>query len=952
MKIIVSALIVFFYLSITEISYANKLNTDTLKTNPTDTSKIKKLISDPVNKYVKDFKGKIIPKNSFGQAKAVKNQLDQAQSALTKRLNNAAKGKLGFSLTLEDAIKYQPLPQQLNSNSNQKFVNTVAVLGNIEAWGIPFNFNFSNAHNDLSDLNALRNSLFKFDFNPAQFTDAFKSDLQQYYDIRKNAFAGLDLTGYTQKALKEKLNQQVAIYSNKAKSSIISKYLDKQENITELLGLNQQQIREKLQSVIEDKAKKNISSLNQLKGIDINHPMSFLSESVKLKALQRLKLQTSIISNLSNNSKLAQYFSDPGKVKELQLMNEDQIVQQLSALTANNSAIMPINPDGIDIISPIPGFKLSEFIKNVSKEGVAANDTVIKGIARKIFLSRTSGNRIKIDELLDQKKQQLGQQLSAQVNGQIPGLTAKMASTVPALDIADKTKLNKEIDSVAQTITSLKSQLQKKGIDINKMLLMQKSLNNSIGSASASEMVNGFLSKRPQNAIQSIFTRVQALKLGSFGNKAPGNTTGGDLFMDGTHVTYKTGNIPITIGYGGINDISANKDANYQNSDYNSPKTITYLSAGINKGVFGNAKISIIGSSGGNGSNNYNSYTVPTSSSTNVALTISKSFNTGKIGKFSFDVSKSSTLYSNNYTSGTDAVLEQKSGLNYQESNIAQALSFGLTHQLEVKQANLTENFYFNYAGIGYQNPGNNGFGGGGLKLGGNVKKSLYKNKLVLSIRTDIKNKAINYTSNDQWKNYQVQFDSRYNINKKFNITIKYSAGGTDKQIDNITTPVYSSRKLQFDGNASYKIGKHYTVSHMTIGKQDYANSYVSQTGSSLLMVNYTQSLMLNHNSLTASVFYNKELSSNKLIGNLLNSDFTYQYTIFQKVNMSSAVTYLNNAGIVSQAGIRQSIQLMAGTHFDLDTYIDVRKNLITPLYPDLYASCRAELSLKYHLKN
>src|SRR6202040_1364400 len=106
---------------------------------------------------------------------------------------------------------------------------------------------------------------------------------------------------------------------------------------------------------------------------------------------------------------------------------------------------------------------------------------------------------------------------------------------------------------------------------------------------------------------------------------------------------------------------------------------------------------------------------------------------------------------------------------------------------------------------------------------------------------------------------------------------------------------------IQFDGNATYKIGKDYTVTHLTIGKQDFSNSYVSAGVGSLLMINYTQSLLMNLNSLTVTVFYNKELADVKLIGNMLNSDVSYQYTLLGKVSLSSGLIYLNNSGIANQ---------------------------------------------------
>jgi len=337
----------------------------------------------------------------------------------------------------------------------------------------------------------------------------------------------------------------------------------------------------------------------------------------------------------------------------------------------------------------------------------------------------------------------------------------------------------------------------------------------------------------------------------------------------------------------------------------------------------------------------------------------------GKLGTVDVNVSKSTTLYNNNYQIGSDIILAQKSGVNIGAANdLFDAVEFGLNHHLDIKAIDMSDNVYFNYSGMGYQNPGNNGYGGARMKMGGNIKKAFNKNKLTFNLRTDIGNMPISYTTADKWKNYQVQLDSRYVVNKKLNLSFKYTANGTSKEVDNVTTPVYSFQKMQVDGNMNYKIGKNFTVSHFSIGKQDYSNASavaaspagvpagLTTANGSLLTVSYTQSTVINRNSITATLFYNKELSAYSLIGNMLNSDVSYQYQLLGKVNLSSGLTYLNNAGIASQAGVRQTVQLFSGKYFDMDTYLDIRKNLITPLYPDLYSACRAELSLKYHFSH
>jgi hypothetical protein len=890
-----------------------------------DTS-IKKTANSVLTKYAAPIQTKAsIPLNQAKQLSAATTaKVKQVNDALNKKLDAVKKPSVTFNLSVEEAFKYQPAPTSLIVDPAQKFVNNVYLRGTIQAFGIPLNLNYSNDHTAGAgpDLGGLNNDLFKLDFNPAQFAGIFKSDIQQYYDLRRNAFSGLDMATYARNTVQQKIKEETTAISGKANNSLLSQYLSDPAKVSQLLNMNEEQIRQKLTAIAQTEAKKE-SPVKDLNPGNLQQSVETLAQ--RQLAQEQQSIKAGALKELSGNNDLQQYLKQPGNIKALQGMNEQQIVQRLSA--AAQSATPPSNKEDYTIFNIVPGLDIAGYVRRIMAERSMARDEAVKDMANKMLLARQSGKTLSPAEVL---------QTNAGQNAKPP---------------IDQNALNKEVSAIANTITGMKSTLQSQGIDVNKMLQIQQLMDQHGGSLPPTEMAARLLDRKPANGLQTLFTKIQALKIGAFGNQVPGNTQGQDMFLQGTHVTFKLGNTPITAGYSNNNDISTGKDVAYQSSVYSSPKTITYLGATMNRGVFGHVKISVA-SSFGTGVNN-TAYSTTSSASDNVAITMSKEMNMGRLGNVTFDVSKSTTLYNNNYQVGSDVLLAKKSGINLNTNNdLFEAVGLGLTHHLDIQEIGFSDNVYYNYSGMGYQNPGNNGSGGARMKLGGSVRKSFYKNKLILNLRTDLRNTPISYTTNDQWKNYQIQLDSRYNVSKKFNMSFKYTTNGTDKQIDNISTPVYSFQKIQVDGNINYKIGKNYTVSHFSIGKQDFTNSYVSASGGSMILVNYTQSMVLNRNTLTANILYNKELSSLQLLGNLLNSDLSYTYQLFRKVSMSSGLTYLNNTGIASQAGIRQSIQLMANNHFDLGSYIDIRKNMITPLYPDLYAACRAELSLKYHLKN
>lgn len=888
------------------------------------------------------------PSKQVNQIKnAAKSKVKQVNDAFGKSLDKVKSRPVTVNVSVEDAVRYQPALVVPVSAGNPKLANNVYLQGTVQVFGIPLNLNYSNDRAAIAGLNNISNNLFKFDFNPAQFTEMFKSDLQQYYDVRRSAFGGLDLAGYTRNAVMAQIKKQENAVTGKVQNQVLSQYLNNPGNITSLLSLNESQIRQKLAEVAQSQAKqanpvKQLNDINPAAGapgisqaaerlaqnelksdlpanlntVNTANPLAGLSGTARKLAEEKMKTEAAALKELVDNPEVKKYLSDPQNLKQLRQMNEQQIVQKLSVLTgASHPAAVPNSTAAAaSQLCLFPGVDMNGLISNVMADKAAADNKALVKLA-----------------------QQVSQQ------GNPPAASAK-AMLSP----------NKEIDSVTHTIVNIKESLQKSGVDVNKMLQIQKMLDSGNGVMPSTEQAASLAGKKAGTGMQSLFSNVQALKLGSFGNQVPGGIQGQDLFMDGAHVTYKLGSIPVTAGYGTSNDISSAKDAAYQSSMYSSPKTITYLGAQIRRGVFGNVKIAMVSSFGSDVRNT--AIGIPATSSNNVAFTITKDMRLGKLGNLSVDVSKSTTLYNNNYQIGSDAILAQKAGVNLNTTNdLFEAVGFGVNHQLDIKALDMSDNIYFNYTGMGYQNPGNNGYGGARKKMGGSIKKSFYKNKLVLNLRTDVSGMPISYTSSDQWRSYQVQLDSRYVVNKKFNLSLKYATNGTSKQIDEVVTPVYTFSKLQIDGNINYKIGKNFTVSHFSIGKQDYSNVTdlaMAGGGGSMIMATYTQSMVINRNSLTATMFYNKELTPNSLIGNMFNADMSYQYTVFNKLNLSSGLTYLNNAGIASQAGIRQSVQLFSSKSFDMNSYVDIRKNLVTPLYPELYSACRAELSLKYHIRN
>jgi hypothetical protein len=882
---------------------------------------------------LKSIKG--APANSLTNGSQALNsageKVNQLKSNFSKGLGAHSAKSVMFNLVAGSNSRLNPFPAFSGLNNNSKFQNIFSLRGNVLAFGIPFTLDLSTDHSPVAQQ-FNRSSLFKFDFDSKQYNSLFRSDLENYYNLRRSAFNGLDLTAYTHNLLTEQLAASKNLAAQSSKTSALTNYINDPDKLNELLTLNKQQITGKLRSELgtQNLPVPKPDGLIPAVGFNTTINPAVIAGSVNTK------MKEATLSDLSRNQEMGRYLNDPGNISQLKNLNEQQLASKLNGLQKNESLSVNFLLDGTGYQAWYAEW-LSAFLSRVSEQQLQVKQEITNKTAHDLFISLRQTNSSQFSSIIsDQQKALAG----LKTNNAVPG--ADSVKAIP--DIKIDTALSAGIDSVATSITSVTSALQKRGYDVRKMLQMQHLLNDNNFDASSSEFINGILAKKPANGFQSLFSGIGAFKAGSYGNIMPASTQNQELFVSGTHITVNSNSVPITLGFGSISDINSAKDAGFQSSVYNQPRNITYIGAQLSKTF----KVSAISSF--NHQVRTDLYTIPTISTNNVAFTLSKALSVGAAGNLGLDISKSTTLYNSRFQVGNEAVLEKLGGLNY--NDMFATLSVGVNHHLDIKGLDASDNVYFNYAGMGYQNPGNNGFGGGRMKYGGNIRKSFMQHKLIFNLRSDLTAIPISYTTNDRWKTYQVQLESRYTFSRKFNMSFKYTDNGTDKRVDNISSPVYTMRKLQFDGNTNYKIGKYFSASHFTIGQQSFSNPATALGDGNLLMINYTQSIVMKSNSLTASVFYNKEMSAYRLIGNMLNSDITYQYMLFGKLSLASAITYLDNDKLANQVGVRQGIQLFSVSNFEVDSYVDVRKNLIKPVYPDLYASYRAELSLKYHLKN
>lgn len=561
----------------------------------------------------------------------------------------------------------------------------------------------------------------------------------------------------------------------------------------------------------------------------------------------------------------------------------------------------------------------------------------------------------KISDLLSDQKR-FAQRKADNLSQKVVGLAPKKESIKYKADslVSDKKQdVEQQVElkkaEVTKVIVSLKQKMEENGLDQQRFLLLQKFITNK-GSLTDLEAVfeNEMNQEGKYSQVGKFYSKIKGIQAGSFGQRVPG-IMNKELLMKGADFVIKTGRGPVNVGVGMNKDIGMPKDAGFEKSLYDAPKLLTYVSIPTTNFAAGRGKLSWVGAFDKQAANGYSQLNpLPKN---NMAFMVSQDLNMNNLGRFTVELSKSSTQYRNLSINETDKLVlntDLKMG-NYFRDDFLETVSIGVKHGFELKKAGFSGNTFFSYSGLGFQNPGQQGYSNMGMRVGGNVKKSFLKNKVVLNARTDIKNTPMSAEAGGaHWRNYNLQLDSRIKLNKHYNLNLKYAENGVNK-VDGASNAVYSSRKVQADMNANYKVGTHYGFSRLSVGQQEMLNpALLTKTG--FMTIVYSQNLMMESISLSGNAFYNKELNGARILGDMLNADVACQYSLLKHLSVSSAVTYLDNEHIAKQVGIRQNIQLSVLKNFDVSAFLDLRKNLINPLYPDLFATGRGELSITYFL--
>jgi hypothetical protein len=487
------------------------------------------------------------------------------------------------------------------------------------------------------------------------------------------------------------------------------------------------------------------------------------------------------------------------------------------------------------------------------------------------------------------------------------------------------------------------------GLEIKDMLNSQHAVRSNLGKwmqdpASTTRIAQNLV---PMSGLQRFFMKVKDLNLGNIAANASKGTVS-DLFMTGMAGSLLSKNNYLMTAIGKTREIRG-MDAGLD-ATMNAPaRSLQFVRLG--KGDLGNghSHLSVL---------NANSRNEPGRAPNVHALmqntfvgAVSKEIDLGEYGKIEAELSKSANRTGGNGPSSQDHAAMTKAAVANFFDDFFVTISTGLSYSGSVKEWGTTHTVYFNYSGMGYNNPGNPYARRGMIQYGLNLKRSWLKNRAVIQLRSDVKNMERSAVSGSQWKNYNFSLNGRYRLSRKLTLSSRLMQSQMNTVSDKYSDAVFTNRKISFSSSWNGKTGNLPFFNQASLGLQQM-NYITAAAPINSLFINtqVSHTIPINGKMIAATIFYNRDLKNAAVYSNLLNMDAGYHYTLLKILQCGSSLTFLDNKDVVRQIGIRQQAAAQLLKRWNVNVSVDARKDLINSAQNYLYGNFRTELSLHYQL--
>lgn len=336
-----------------------------------------------------------------------------------------------------------------------------------------------------------------------------------------------------------------------------------------------------------------------------------------------------------------------------------------------------------------------------------------------------------------------------------------------------------------------------------------------------------------------------------------------------------------------------------------------------------------------------------------LVTTISNEFTIGSKGVLSTEISRSATSYAN--TAASDTGLYNKPSLQriVGMDDFWKNMAFSVKYDDEWEKQAFFYGVHVSKTANGYTNPGNTLLNNGAKELGFTMKKAFWKRTLQASLRSDIREYNYGDDNSKVWRNFYTVMDVKWRLKQGQSVSIRYMPNKMIRVENGEKSTVTLVDRLSIDGNLSKKIFGTYYRNNLSISRQknsfllgDQLVSNTSFTLASFQNVVIKQQLLY----LNLNYDYAHNTSSYIYLNSSFMADAGSTFLLFKKLSLSSALSYNSVQGWYKQVGIKQTISNQLSERFNLNIYVDARKNLA--LYqPLLYGLFRADVSIHYAIK-
>ena len=505
------------------------------------------------------------------------------------------------------------------------------------------------------------------------------------------------------------------------------------------------------------------------------------------------------------------------------------------------------------------------------------------------------------------------------------------------------------LEQMVSKVNNIKFRLEKSGINANQITRWQQATNSKTISSlkDPNTIKDAAENLLPMKGLQRFFSHVSSLNAGTFGVDQSERTLSG-LFSAGLQLSALKKNNAFGAGLGTMRDGGYLKDAGLENSLFSPAQFMQFLQFGKEKNGKRSSQFTIL---------NSNTFSPDRfryegmSMARNVFVgTFSKSIPVRKSGTVEAEVSKSATQFRN--TIGADQVMEHKSAFMDFTNDIWQTLSLGLRYSDDWETIGLSHNAHIAYAGFGYTNPGNPSASRGALQYDLEARKEIAKNKGFIQAQFATRNYNYSADGDKRWQNMQLNLQARYRINRSLSLGGRLNQYQLVRKLPTGKEKMYVSRKVMADGQFSGNIAGIRQRSIVSLGLQQFDNVQIQQGNKSeLLLAQWVTTVPAGNSTILLNIYYNKEMTSTQLIGDMFNGEAGASFPLFKTVTLTSSLTYLDNKMAARQIGTRQSLNTTIFRNCSVNVYADWRKDLIESVNPYLYSNFRGELSIFYQIK-